>query len=111
MKIYNSFEDRKAHLTDECIEKCCKIATQGTNAEFHICQSAISDSRYVYFSIDTAMYVVRISDHTPKVVHFDKQVIVTPSTRNKKIIAALKTAVSTLRSKRMKYLLATVAIA
>lgn len=111
MKIYNSFEDRKAHLTDECIEKCCRIATQGTNAEFRIFQSAKSDSRYVYFSIESAMYVVRISDHSPKVFYFDRQVIVTPSTKNRKIVAALRNAVATLRSKRMNYLLSAVAVA
>lgn len=111
MKIYNSFEDRKARLTDECIEKCCKIATQGTNAEFRICRSAKSDSRYVYFSMDSAMYVVRISDHSPKVFYFDKQVTITPSTRNRKIVAALRNAVAVLRSKRMKYLLSVIAVA
>lgn len=111
MKIYNSFEDRKAHLTDECIEKCCKIATQGTAASFYVCKSAKSDSRYVYFSIDSALYVVRISDHMPKVIHFDRQIIVTPSTRNRKVVAALKHAVVTLCAKRMRYLLSTVATA
>ena len=111
MKPRKNFEDRKAHLTDECIEKCCRIATQGTNAEFRIFQSAKSDSRYVYFSMDSAMYVVRISDHSPKVFYFDRQVIVTPSTKNRKIIAELRTAVKKMQTKRINYLFRMVAAA
>lgn len=111
MKPHKNFEDRKAHLTDECIEKCCRIATQNTNADFYIRQSAKSDSRYVYLFTETTRYVVRISDHLPNVFYFDRQVIVTPSTKNRKVVATLKNAVKKLQTKRINYLFRMVAAA